>query len=167
MGLWYTGNMGPSRMDAHNDFCPGSYNTTTYCNLVGNGGNWGTTTGNATGNPVGIFCRTPICQSIAGITDGTSNTFLVGETIPAHWRWSCAFCHNFPISSTAIPPGLLRENAIGNYWRSSGYKSYHSGGTNFLMADGRVVFIKNSINYVVYNNLGSSEGGEVINASSY
>ena len=46
-------------------------------------------------------------------------------------------------------------------------RSYHSGGINALMGDGRVQFVKNTINLNTWCALGSSQGGEVIDASSY
>ncbi len=49
----------------------------------------------------------------------------------------------------------------------SAARSYHAGGVNALLGDGSVRFMKDSINPVVWRNLGSSRGGEVIGADSY
>ncbi len=49
----------------------------------------------------------------------------------------------------------------------SSAQSYHSGGANFLFADGSVKFIKSAIATNTYWGLGSRNGGEVIDASSY
>ena len=46
-------------------------------------------------------------------------------------------------------------------------RSKHPGGVNSLMADGHVQFIKNSINVLVWQGLGSRNGGEVISADAY
>ena len=46
-------------------------------------------------------------------------------------------------------------------------RSKHPGGVNSLMADGHVQFIKNSINVLVWQGLGSRNGGEVISSDSY
>ncbi len=46
-------------------------------------------------------------------------------------------------------------------------RSYHPGGTNVGFADGSVKFIKNSINIVPWNALGTRAGGEVISADAY
>jgi prepilin-type N-terminal cleavage/methylation domain-containing protein/prepilin-type processing-associated H-X9-DG protein len=45
--------------------------------------------------------------------------------------------------------------------------SNHPGGSNFAFADGSVKFIKDSINMLVYESLGTRAGGEVISADSY
>jgi prepilin-type processing-associated H-X9-DG protein len=50
---------------------------------------------------------------------------------------------------------------------SKGFKSMHPGGTNFLMGDGSVKFLKASISIPTYAALGSRAGGEVIGADSY
>ena len=57
--------------------------------------------------------------------------------------------------------GGVEEGA--NYSNSS---SNHSGGCNFLMADGSVRFIKSSINAYTYMNIGTRAGGEVVSADS-
>jgi prepilin-type N-terminal cleavage/methylation domain-containing protein/prepilin-type processing-associated H-X9-DG protein len=49
----------------------------------------------------------------------------------------------------------------------SNAQSYHSGGANFLMADGSVKFVKSAIATNVYWGLGTRNGGEVLDASSY
>jgi prepilin-type N-terminal cleavage/methylation domain-containing protein/prepilin-type processing-associated H-X9-DG protein len=46
-------------------------------------------------------------------------------------------------------------------------RSKHPGGVNSLMADGHVQFIKNSINVLIWQGLGSRNGGEVISADAY
>jgi prepilin-type N-terminal cleavage/methylation domain-containing protein/prepilin-type processing-associated H-X9-DG protein len=46
-------------------------------------------------------------------------------------------------------------------------RSKHPGGVNSLMADGHVQFVKDSINVLVWQGLGSRNGGEVISSDSY
>ncbi len=45
--------------------------------------------------------------------------------------------------------------------------SFHPGGCNFAFADGSVRFIKDSINMLTYQSLGTRNGGEVISSDSY
>jgi prepilin-type N-terminal cleavage/methylation domain-containing protein/prepilin-type processing-associated H-X9-DG protein len=46
-------------------------------------------------------------------------------------------------------------------------RSRHAGGVNTLMSDGRVQFMKNAINVLVWQGLGSMNGGEVISSDAY
>ena len=46
-------------------------------------------------------------------------------------------------------------------------RSPHPGGVNSLLADGHVQFMKNTINVMTWQALGSRNGGEVISADSY
>jgi len=48
-----------------------------------------------------------------------------------------------------------------------GFRSQHPGGANFLMGDGSVKFLKDSISQNVYMGLGTRNGAEVIGADSY
>jgi prepilin-type N-terminal cleavage/methylation domain-containing protein/prepilin-type processing-associated H-X9-DG protein len=48
-----------------------------------------------------------------------------------------------------------------------GFRSRHPGGANFLMGDGRVTFLKDSINLPTYRALATRNMGEVISADAY
>jgi prepilin-type N-terminal cleavage/methylation domain-containing protein/prepilin-type processing-associated H-X9-DG protein len=67
--------------------------------------------------------------------------------------------------------GLPHSNRSDPLWSflslNIAARSNHSGGVNSLMADGHVQFIKNSINVVVWQGLGSRNGGEVISSDAY
>ena len=158
MGLWYPGSMGPSNMD-NATACPTGAGS--FCAQ----GNWGVSGGGL----IGFFGRFAVSQRIAGVVDGMSNTIMVGETIPDHCNWMGAFAQNFPLSSEMIPLNQLNApyNVPATYYLACGYKSRHSGGCNFLFGDGRVRFIKQSINYTVYNQLGTANGAEVVSADAY
>jgi prepilin-type processing-associated H-X9-DG protein len=45
--------------------------------------------------------------------------------------------------------------------------SFHPGGANFAFGDGSVRFIKDAIDMLVYESLGTRNGGEVVSADSY
>jgi prepilin-type N-terminal cleavage/methylation domain-containing protein/prepilin-type processing-associated H-X9-DG protein len=67
--------------------------------------------------------------------------------------------------------GLPHSNRSDPLWSflslNIASRSNHPGGVNSLMADGHVQFIKNTINVVVWQGLGTRNGGEVISADGY
>jgi prepilin-type N-terminal cleavage/methylation domain-containing protein/prepilin-type processing-associated H-X9-DG protein len=65
-------------------------------------------------------------------------------------------------------PHSTRSDPLWN-WLSLNVaaRSKHAGGVNSLMADGHVQFIKDSIDVLVWQALGSRNGGEVVSADSY
>ena len=84
---------------------------------------------------------------------------------------------SYSIFNTVVPPNstqfkwnTCRSGCGGCGTDSSNYvnaQSYHSGGANFLLGDGSVKFIKDSVAWTVYWGLGTKAGGEVIDAASY
>jgi prepilin-type processing-associated H-X9-DG protein len=48
-----------------------------------------------------------------------------------------------------------------------GLQEHAPGGANFLFADGSVHFLKQSINFALYNALGSRNGGELVSSDDY
>jgi prepilin-type N-terminal cleavage/methylation domain-containing protein/prepilin-type processing-associated H-X9-DG protein len=121
--------------------------------------------------------------NIASVRDGTSNTILVGEGLPAEDANNEMWGHTGIAAGTTIPinwfTGLPGRTAgpCGDYgstnwncrfsYAARGFKSRHPGGANFLFADGSVKFLKNTTQRVVYAALGSRNGGEVISADQY
>jgi prepilin-type processing-associated H-X9-DG protein len=49
----------------------------------------------------------------------------------------------------------------------SGPRSFHSGGTNCLLLDGHVQFIKDSVSLATFRALSTRAGGEVISSDSF
>jgi prepilin-type N-terminal cleavage/methylation domain-containing protein/prepilin-type processing-associated H-X9-DG protein len=167
MMLWYPTSMGPTMMD-YCDFCPNKNpGPTNYCCQ---GYNFGTNGNGSTippGTFAGIFGRTTHAVGINEVTDGLTNTFLAGETLPGDCTFMGVFSQNFPLSGTIIPINTFEKAVDTNWWRTCGYKSKHPGGANMLMGDGSTRFIKQSINFYVWNVLGTRAGGEVISSDSY
>jgi len=160
MGLWYAMNMGPTNMDNNCNFCPPSpkgSGTQSYCAQ----GNWGIDNNS---RMVAYGARNPRCQTMAGVKDGTSNTIMVGEVLPITCNWYWAGAQNFPIAGTTIPFNRIDLTNGGAYYDSCGFKSNHSGGGDLVFGDGSVKFLKTSINYQVYNAIGSARLGEVVSA---
>ena len=63
-------------------------------------------------------------------------------------------------SRTITDPATLRDIAFNSPLHS--FRSTHTGGCNFLMADGSVRFLSENINMPTYKALGSRNGGEVV-----
>jgi len=117
--------------------------------------------------------------------DGTTNTILLGETLPNQNGWMInegtasrggwAFWDSVPLLVTSTPinynSGNLTYPCDGNanvanhdaYNEniSMGAKSKHAGGANFCFADGSVHFLSESIDPRTYNLLGCRRDGKV------
>jgi len=165
LALWYPASMGPTHMDDC-PFCPlgATPSATNYCcqgyNFGTNGG-----AGYPAGSFAGIFGRTDVTTiRISSVTDGLSGTFLVGETLPGDCTFMGVFSQNFPLSATSIPLNTFETAVDSNWFRTCGFKSKHTGGASFAMGDGSVKFVSTTINYQIYNNLGTRAGGEVASA---
>ena len=102
------------------------------------------------------------------IPDGLSNTFLVGEcvgrtSIVVNWGVQSFATTAYPInfqnrSLVSNPP-----NQANPRWDESiTFRSFHPGGANFLLCDGSVRFMKESVAAATYRALASREGGEIV-----
>jgi len=58
-------------------------------------------------------------------------------------------------------------NCDGQHMSQFGFRSQHPGGANFLVGDGHVVFLKQTINGPTYWALGTKANGEAISASDW
>jgi prepilin-type N-terminal cleavage/methylation domain-containing protein len=162
--LWYAASMGPTAPDAC-PFCPGGAGS--YCCQ---GANYGS---NPPGAFVGLFGRVEVSIAFSEVRDGLSNTIMIGETLPKHCFHNTAFGRNFPVAGTSIPlgtmegkndvtPGMNQSDLHSKnvHYRACGFKSQHSGGAVFGIGDGSVRFFPDSIDYQLYNALGTRAGGE-------
>jgi prepilin-type processing-associated H-X9-DG protein len=68
---------------------------------------------------------------------------------------------------TAIPLNFKRRPATISWTWNYSFRSMHPGGGNFALADGSVKFLKDSINFGVYQGLSTRARGEVISADAY
>ena len=159
MTLWYPVCMGPTHPDQC-VFC--TEGNPSYCCQ---GNNYGTT--NPPNNFTGMFGRYPSKIKFRDVQDGLTNTLMAGETLPSHSIHNVAFGGNFPMCGTSIPlnvmegKGAEQTHAGQPHYMVQGFKSLHPGGANFLLGDGSVRFLPESIDYRLYNALGTRDGGEV------
>jgi prepilin-type N-terminal cleavage/methylation domain-containing protein/prepilin-type processing-associated H-X9-DG protein len=101
------------------------------------------------GNADGVMANGESCD-IARITDGTSNTLIIGEITGgptgSHrgrpWLDYNVFSTEDGINAISTLPG----GATDFSWVDSGFSSYHPGGCHFLLADGSVSFISQNVN---------------------
>jgi prepilin-type N-terminal cleavage/methylation domain-containing protein/prepilin-type processing-associated H-X9-DG protein len=109
---------------------------------------------------------------LTDITDGTSNTLMLGERINQPDTGLGAFTSGWYgqlATGSAYPPNSIPHlETIGfipiNFDRKYPYcySSYHTGGAQFALCDGSVHFISQSIDSATYEALGSRSGGEVL-----
>ena len=166
--LSYTGSMGPT----HPDSCPMCPDTTpsstNWCCQGCNFGSFGAGCGVSDGTFAGMFGRWHTSVTFDDVRDGLTNTIMVGETLPAHYVWNGAFCPNFPVSGMTVPINTMEKDDGQHGGHSlilwaicSGFKSLHPGGAMFVMGDGSVHFLSESIDHELYANLGTRNGREV------
>jgi prepilin-type N-terminal cleavage/methylation domain-containing protein len=165
LGLYYAVSMGPTRPDTCN-FCPtppgntppgqnaASQNLNFCCQGDGYGTKW-------QDNSTGVLGRSNGKRTFKQITDGLSKTFLVGETRPEQCWYQAAFAPNFSLAGTHIPLNTFTACKTGGcHPTGCGFKSAHPGGAYFVMADASVQFVQESIDYQLYNALGTRAGEE-------
>jgi len=118
----------------------------------------------------GMFYRsdTRVQLRLNHITDGTSNTFMIGEDIPEKTLWCSWPYSNNAVGTCGIGPNATNpsgaEYAPGDWPNNYSFRSRHFGGLNFALADGSVRFISNSITLQLYRDLASIKGGELASA---
>jgi prepilin-type processing-associated H-X9-DG protein len=148
------------------------------------------------------MCRGILCRGtgplggpkirIAEITDGTSNTIMLGELLVEQaefLRFGDSFGWagynsvsqgqtiqpiNYPIDGKRVGDGwagcdgsctalgVNPANCIWNWHVTWGFKSNHTGGANFCFADGSVHFIQQGIDMRAYQYLGCRNDGQPV-----
>ena len=121
----------------------------------------------------GMFNRLGAEITMSAVTDGLSNTIMVGESLPKHHdhltgnNWH-SFNGGASHASTIVPINARSDGtncsdpnrtAPNNWNYSFGFKSNHSGGANFLFGDGSVRFLRQSIDMRTYQLLGCRNDG--------
>jgi hypothetical protein len=114
-------------------------------------------------------------ESMSDILDGTANTLMVGEmTTKTHTRRGTFWAYSYtsynssdaiPQSRTLIPdynrcvsiPGAGGSNACKRGWGSM-----HPGGIQFVLCDGSVRFIPETVDMTVWVSMATIAGGEEV-----
>jgi prepilin-type processing-associated H-X9-DG protein len=103
---------------------------------------------------------------MGSITDGTSNTLLAGETdfkpkgVPSNEMGGVwAYGYIGYAWGTTFHPFNRYHNTATVY---GAFRSEHTGGANFVLADGSVRFVRDSLPHQTYQWLSTRAGGEVV-----
>ncbi|HEX6985493.1 MAG TPA: DUF1559 domain-containing protein [Planctomycetaceae bacterium] len=92
------------------------------------------------------------------VTDGLSNTFAIGEQDSAPADPAAAWADT-PKARCRHP---LNARDDGGLTYADGFGSKHDAGAHFLMGDGAVRFVSDSIAFEAYQALSTADGGEVV-----
>jgi prepilin-type N-terminal cleavage/methylation domain-containing protein/prepilin-type processing-associated H-X9-DG protein len=125
----------------------------------------------------GLFNRRGARITFASVTDGLSNTLAVGESLPSQhdhltnngwWHYNFGAAHAttiIPINTRTDGTDCTSTTQSTNYnWALSwGFKSRHTGGANFVLGDGSVTFVRQSIDHRTYQLLGCRNDGQPAN----
>jgi prepilin-type N-terminal cleavage/methylation domain-containing protein len=185
-GLWYKTSMGPTIPDRCL-FVPPTLTPLEQAQFC-MGTDYGSTLRDTSGNIVtrfpsrcftqkicpdmdhctGVMCRSLIGIELRQISDGASNTILLGETLPAHSKYNCLFCENFNIASTSIRLNNMVSDILESgendpnvsHAESGGYKSLHPEGVHLTYVDGSVHFVSEAVSEEIVRAYGSKAAAE-------
>ena len=126
----------------NNTNCPTLDPKNPYCNLYDNGMGY-------QNSGVGM----------ADITDGTTNTLLMGESLTFLGTWwdATTCCVRTNTDRTINKPIVANGQQFSTYWMSK-----HPGVVNFLNCDGSNRVVSQTINTTVLNKMMTRSGGETL-----
>ncbi|WP_250847020.1 DUF1559 domain-containing protein [Aquisphaera insulae] len=139
----YRGNMAAGMvLPGSNANCPTQDPTNVYCLYYDNGMAYQNST-----------------VTMADITDGTTNTILMGESLTGNWSQATSCCVRTNIDRTINKPIVVGGQNYYTYWISK-----HPSQVNFVNCDGSVRLVNQTINKVVLNKIMTRNGGETVSA---
>jgi prepilin-type N-terminal cleavage/methylation domain-containing protein/prepilin-type processing-associated H-X9-DG protein len=134
---------------------------------------------------------------LRSITDGLSNTMLTAEVIIGQgtggqynssfdlrgfFYWFAGAAFESYLTPNSTQPDLMQSAGYCVYpsptnppcaaasvitLTTNAARSRHAGGVNTGLADGSVRYVKNSVNYSVWQAISTTHGGEVISSDAY
>jgi prepilin-type N-terminal cleavage/methylation domain-containing protein/prepilin-type processing-associated H-X9-DG protein len=119
----------------------------------------------------GLFCRNSFNNPITleMITDGQSNTLMVGENVVSQDYHSAAFFSDGDFATAGVPINTFIEGLDvqqiknpPNWIPGRGFKSMHPGGAQFAMADGSTRFVSEGVDGVAYRAAATRAGDEAV-----
>ncbi|MGE0757018.1 MAG: DUF1559 domain-containing protein [Pirellulaceae bacterium] len=113
---------------------------------------------------------------IAQVSDGTSNTLMIGEAVPRWCTHTWWWWFNGTTGTVAIPLNPRSQLATcqtgnkvadlncawGNWQNNYSFMSQHPGGAHFALADGSTRFISETIALLTYRSMGTKQNGEAV-----
>jgi prepilin-type N-terminal cleavage/methylation domain-containing protein/prepilin-type processing-associated H-X9-DG protein len=169
----YVGSMGPQCAPGPCGYDPFYY----LCNQPQWGYTWSPDHGNTFDATQlrGMFNRLGCKVTMSMVTDGLSNTIMVGESLPTQhdhlaqnlwWHYNGGNAH----VTTIVPMNYKSDgtnwcspadNFKGNWDVSWGFKSHHNGGCNFLFADGSAKYLSQAVSVRTFQLLGCRNDAQV------
>lgn len=123
--------------------------------------------------------ETPRGCKLSQVTDGAAHTIMAGETLPDRTPHSSLFNLNGAVAITGIPltadistlcpsGGINGEDPHTSNPPNDcdGFKCMHPGIVNFSMVDASVHGFPLTIDFEIYNDLGTKAGGETLTTTT-
>ncbi|MCC7420304.1 MAG: DUF1559 domain-containing protein [Planctomycetaceae bacterium] len=117
----------------------------------------------------GMFSRSGYSARFNDVSDGLSNTIMVGEVVAAWCRWLdwgyqsfADMAHPINYRNRDFEQRILTED---DHAEGLIFRSRHVGGAHFGFGDGSVRFLSETMDADLYRNLGDKSDGNVVQLS--
>jgi prepilin-type processing-associated H-X9-DG protein len=172
----YVGNLGPQCVDNQCGYTPFAQ----YCNKPAWGYRGSTEDEPDPKGVRGMFSRFSYAVRMAEVTDGSTHTLLLGESLPstdAHLLEGWYTSYGSQLATTIIPINYPINETDGSWCGSAsagpahtrtnnniawGFRSRHPTGSNFAFVDGSVHFLSESIDHKTFQLLGCKSDGQIV-----